>query len=328
MTAANDGEARGICLGVPGQDDMEPFMRVVREVLPAHGCNMLVLLTRYAFQFRSHPEVAGKNALSAQQAGDIAQACRDAGIRFVPKMNLLGHQSGKARGSELGLLRAHPEFDETPDDDEVSYCRSLCPRHPQVAGVVCDLLDELIDATGADAVHVGLDEVFEIGKCPRCKGTPNDELFAEWVGVLHDHLVGRRGVEMLMWGDRLLESEAAWGQKWEAAANGTAPAVEKAPRDIIICDWHYGVHDDYPSIDYFTGRGFRVLACPWKDLAATEAFVRFAAGKRSEHLLGVLCTTWYGSHGLVQHMCGEESDATQDAHREELASFKRAMELW
>jgi hypothetical protein len=314
-------------LGVPRQADMDVFKRVVCEVLPAHGCNTLVLLARYAFEFRSHLEVREADALRPAQAAETGRLCRAHGIRLIPKMNLLGHQSGKTRGSELGLLRAHPEFDETPDQEQVSYCRSLCPRHPQVAPFVCDLLDELIEATGADAVHVGLDEVFEIGKCPRCRGTPNDVLFAEWVGVLHDHLVGRRGVEMLMWSDRLLDSKTAWGNEWEAAANGTAPAVERVPRDIVLCDWHYGVHDDYPSLDYFAGRGFRTVVCPWREMEATEAFLGFARRKR-DAVLGVLCTTWYGSHGLLQHLCGEECADTRPEHRQEAASFKRAMELW
>ena len=46
---------------------------------------------------------------------------------------------------------------------------------------------------------------------------------------------------MLMWGDRLLDGKKMRYGKWEAAANGTAPAIDRIPKDIILCDWHYEI---------------------------------------------------------------------------------------
>ncbi|NIM69132.1 MAG: glycoside hydrolase, partial [Xanthomonadales bacterium] len=48
-------------------------------------------------------------------------------------------------GRSHGLLRAFPEFDETPwvpqnADADVLYCRSYCPRHPGVHEVVFALI--------------------------------------------------------------------------------------------------------------------------------------------------------------------------------------------
>ena len=123
--------------------------------------------------------------------------------------NCLGHQSWATNTGPL--LKKHPEFDETPHipaDNKGIYCREWCPSHPDVNKVVFDLSDELIDAFEADALHVGMDEVFLIGsdKCPRCKGKDVGELFAGVVNRLHQHLVEEKGVEMLMWGDRLLDA--------------------------------------------------------------------------------------------------------------------------
>jgi len=302
MTDGTDWPFRGFCLGVPKQEDYALFKRMIAEVLPEHGCNALVLLIRYGYAFESHPEVAEKAALTREQAGELAALCGDNGIRLIPKMNLLGHQSGKSPGSESGLLRAHPEFDETPDLEEVDYCRSLCPRHPDVKPIIFDLGDELIDAFGADAIHVGLDEVFEIAHCPRCREAAAHEIFAEWVNALHGHFVGERGVEMFMWGDRLLEDGATGYGKWESSLNGTAAAIDAVPNDMVICDWHYGERDDYPSVATFTGRGFRTVVCPWKEMIATEALVRFAAANRSESLLGVLATSWCDSGRVARYL--------------------------
>jgi hypothetical protein len=315
---------RGFCLGVPKQQDIDVFKQLITEVLPSYQCNTLVLLTRYRYQFKSHPQVSDAEPLTPAQAADIATICRQNNIRIIPKMNLFGHQSEKEKGSELGLLRVYPEFDETPDLPTVRYCRSLCPRHPQVKDIVFDIADELIDAFQADAIHVGLDEVFEIGKCPRCKGTPNAELFAEWVNVLHNHFVDKKKVEMLMWGDRLLDSDSTGYGGWEASANNTWDMIDSIPKNIIICDWHYGERDNYPSIPFFTTKGFRLTVCPWKELKATEAFLRYALNNRTEKLLGVLQTSWCDSGMVARYLCN--IDAMIEGTPKLVGdSFKRAM---
>ena len=323
---------RGVCLGVPRQADLDVFQRLIAEVLPRHSCNALVLLIRYQYAFQSHPQVSDGEPLTRAQAAGLTRLCQEHGIRLIPKMNLLGHQSGRERGSELGLLRAYPAFDETPDLPAVRYCRSLCPRHPQALGVVADLIDELMDAFQADAIHVGLDEVFEIGHCPRCQGTPNAALFSEWVHALHDHVVGRRQARMFMWGDRLLDAETTGYGEWEASANHTWEGIADVPRDIVICDWHYEVRDAYPSIPFFVEQGFDLIACPWKDLPATEALLRYAAAHgqtartRSdrERVLGVLQTSWCDAGAVARYLCGLDP-AIAGTPRLAGDSFQRAM---
>lgn len=314
---------RGFCLNVPRQQDIEVFKRLISEVLPAYNCNTLVLLIRYNYRFKSHPDVSEREPLTSSQAAEIAALCRQNNIRIIPKMNLLGHQSGKEKGTELGLLRTHPEFDETPDQPTVRYCRSLCPRHPEVKDIVFDLADELVGAFDTDAIHVGLDEVFEIGKCPRCKDTHNAELFAEWVNSLHSHFADKK-IEMLMWGDRLLDSNTTGYGEWEASANNTWEMIDKIPRDIIICDWHYGARDEYPSIPFFTGKGFRLVSCPWRELNATEALLKYASGIKSDNFWGVLQTSWCDSGMVARYLC-EEDEKVNDIPKLVGNSFKLAM---
>lgn len=325
--AAEQGQAwpfRGFCLGVPRQADWDVFKRLIAEVLPRYQCNVLVFLVRYQYAFQSHPAVADGEPLTLEQAREIAALCRQSGIRLIPKMNLLGHQSGKGPGSELGLLRAYPELDETPDLPTVRYCRSLCPRHPRAKEIVGDLMDEMLDAFQADALHVGLDEVFEIGHCPCCQGTPNAELFAEWVNALHEHLVGKRGVEMLMWSDRLLDGEATGYGEWDASKNDTWPAIDLIPKDILLCDWHYGAREEYPSLAIFSEKGFRMVVCPWRELPATQALLRYAAAHPVEGLLGVLQTSWCSSGAVARYLCEDDANV-EEIPRKVGDSFRWAM---
>jgi hypothetical protein len=315
---------RGFCLGVPRQKDIGIFKRLIAEVLPEYNCNAVVLLTRYAYQFKSHPEVGSREALSAEQAADIAAVCRQNNIRIIPKMNLLGHQSEKVRGSEHGLLRSHPEFDETPDLPEVRYCRSLCPRYPGVGDMIFDLGSELVDAFGADALHLGLDEVFEIGKCPRCKDFHNAELFTDWVNELHANFVDKKKIELLMWGDRLLDGKTTGYGEWEASMNDTWTMIDKIPKDIIMCDWHYGKRDSYPSVPYFSDNGFRFVVGPWRDLEATKALLNYTYNNQTEKCLGFLQTSWCDSGAVARYLCDNDAQV-DDIPKQVGESFKWAM---
>jgi hypothetical protein len=315
---------RGFCLGVPRQNDLDTFKRLITDVLPSYNCNTLVLLIRYHYQFKSHPKIADAEALSAEQAGEIAELCKKNSIRIIPKMNLMGHQSEKERGTEQGLLRVHPEFDETPELESVRYCRSLCPRHPEVKGIVFDLVGEMIDAFQSDAIHVGLDEVFEIGTCPRCKGIHNSRIFADWVKDLHSYIVGQKKVEMLMWSDRFLDGNATGFGEWEASKNDTWQLIDEIPKDIIMCDWHYGERESYPSVHYFSSKGFRFVVCPWRELNATQAFLNYVRNNVTPQYYGFLQTSWCNSGAVARYLLNADSNV-DDISKQVGESFKWIM---
>lgn len=301
-------KVRGLCVGAPLPDETGLFEEFVEKTLVPLGINTVVLLTRYRYAFETHPRCAAHRALSRDDAGFISDICRKNNIRLIPKMNLLGHQSGKTRDSMDGLLRAHPEFDETPEVEEVSYCRSLCPKHPEVRQIVFDLAEDMISAFDADGIHIGCDEVFEIGLCPRCKNTPNAELFAGWVNALHDRFASK-GVQTLIWGDRFLNAVDSGYGTWEASGNNTEDALDTVSKDILICDWHYEDRPAYNSVDRFADAGFRMLLSPWRYKANAAKFLEYAKAHDRGHIDGVLGTTWCGFGDLARHMLNGDTPA-------------------
>jgi hypothetical protein len=323
---------RGLHLMAPGAEDLPLALRFIKEALPKEGVNTLVLEIGYNFQFTKRPEMANPNGLSAENLRQLAEACKSVNVRLIPLINLLGHQSwARSTGT---LLRVHPEFDETPGkypQNEGIYCRSYCPLHPQVHDVVFDVIDEIADAAGADAVHIGMDEVFLLGEddCERCKGKDKAELFAQEVRTLHDHLAAK-GRAMWMWGDRFLDGETTGIGKWEASVLKTHRAIPMVPKDVVICDWHYD--RALPTTEHFAIEGFGVLACPWRKadvaLAQLEAVrrVRSHATKAiAERTQGMLQTTWSGMTPFARAYFGEAPPAgarVSDQVVEALACFR------
>ena len=265
--------------------------------LAADGVNVLVIQTDYHFDFQSHPELRAQEFITRAKAREFAGAARKLGIRVIPELDCLGHQSWGATTDPL--LAKYPQFDETPGQfpgNQGIYCRSWCPQSPGLNQIVFALIDELTDAFQADAFHVGMDEVFIIASehCPRCHGEDPAKLFAKQVNALHRHIVGERRLTMLMWGDRLLDARTMGYGRWESATNGTAPAVDMIPKDIILCDWHYREQTNYPSVPFLLQKGFRVWPSGFQPLAAAKAFSEFSLAQRRENprVIGYLCTTW------------------------------------
>ena len=285
---------RGVHIGIGSQKAVEQLTGTVGE-LAKLGVNVIVAEINYGYQYRSHPELRRKNAGSAGQIKKLLGECRRHGVRLIPQFQCLGHQSwGK---NTAPLLAKYPQFDETPGkypNNEGIYCRSWCPLHPEVNKVVFALMDELIEVFEADAFHVGMDEVFLVAEddCPRCRGKDKAELFAKAVNDYYNHLTGKHKIEMLMWGDRLIDASKYSYGKWEASADNTARAVDMISKDIIICDWHYELRQAYESVPMFLEKGFRVWPASWRKPDAARAFVDYSRRYDNDRMLGHLNTTW------------------------------------
>jgi Glycosyl hydrolase family 20, catalytic domain len=279
---------------------LENFLDFVRHDLPREGVNHLIFQIDYGYEYQTHPELVAKNAYTRAQIKSLVAACHEAGIKLIPLVNCLGHQSWAQQTHQL--LTVYPEFDETAGlypQNKGLYCRSYCPNHPDVHRVIFDLLGEITDVFETDAVHVGMDEVFLIGEatCPRCHGKNKAELFAQEVRTLRDFLATKKA-RLWMWGDRFIDGDVTGLGEWEGSKNQTSPALDLVPKDIVICDWHYDSAPPTPG--YFAVKGFEVVVCsynkPVMAVAQAEQIFKLRQANPDNHLgprlLGVMSTNW------------------------------------
>ena len=297
---------RALSIAVPTPALLDSFVNFINTDLASKKVNHIIIRIDYNFQYKSHPELVGQNALSLNQVKRIVGACKKNNITVIPQINLLGHQSW---AGELGkLLQVYPQFDETPHvkmpenykwpNEDGLYCKSYCPLHPEVHNVVFDLVDEICEAFETKAFHAGLDEVFYIGddKCPRCKGLDKSVLFAQEVNRIRDHLF-QKGRELWIWGDRLIDGRSTGIGTWEASFNDTHRAVDMISKDVVICDWHYERPDK--TAVYFAMKGLRVISCGWRNpsnaVQQVQDMHRFRTGstlQMKDRFLGVMETVW------------------------------------
>lgn len=311
----------GLCIEAPAPENLEQFLSFMEDELAPGGVNTLVLRVDYGYEYTSHPELRDQGALSEKEVRQLVNTAEQLGIRLIPQINLLGHQSWA--GSLNKLLEVYPEFDENPSvempeeygwpNEDGLYCKSYCPLHPRVHEVVFALVDEIMEVFEADAFHAGMDEVFYIGEeeCPRCGGKDRSELFAGEVNRIRDHLAAS-GKELWIWGDRLLDGRTTGLGMWEASENDTHRAIDMIRKDVVICDWHYERAD--PTAAYFALKGFRVITCPHNRPEVTEAQLAMLDNFRAQsnrvlkdRYYGFMQTIWSpAGRFLEQYYRGEE----------------------
>ena len=307
---------RGLAIEAPSSRGLNDFLKFIEgDLVPAHF-NLLILRVDWNYAYETHPELRDEHPLTKEDVKRIVAVCRNRGIRLVPQINLLGHQSWAKQTH--ALLREYPEFDETPSvktenytdwpNPEGLYCKSYCPLHE------------------TDAFHAGMDEVFYIGmpECPRCNGRDKAELFAGEVTLIRNHLAAK-GRQLMIWGDRLLDGRTTGLGEWEASYNYTWRAIDLIPKDVFICDWHYE-RADLTGV-YFATKGLPVASCGYRNPSICEQqirdMVRFrkqSAPETAARLQGYIHTIWSGAgqflrrYNAVKQNTEPEDGRFDDAH--------------
>ena len=125
----------------------------------------------------------------------------------------------------------------------------------------------------------------------------------------------QKGRSLWIWGDRLLDGKTTGLGEWEASQNDTFRAIDLAPKDITVCDWHYERADPTPA--YFAIKGFKVVSCPWKNSAPAiqqaddmAHWRKTAPREMRNRFQGVVQTLWSGTAQFLDREYKSDPKAT------------------
>ena len=198
------------------------------------GYQELYLHLEDAVEYPSLPGVARPDAYTRRQFARLVDAATAVGIRVVPIVNLLGHTQYLIK---VPALRA---LNELRDPDGAPLARGqICPLHPRTLEVAEKLLRDLAPFCTAGKVHVGLDESFSLGRCPRCRAEIRRHgiavHFARHVQRLH-RLCGDLRLQMGYWADMLYF---------------VPEAIPLLPPGTAAYDWYYYPFPRHPRVELF-----------------------------------------------------------------------------
>jgi hypothetical protein len=232
---------------------------VLIRLLPRYaswGYQELYLHLEDAVHYPGLPGIGRDDAYSYEELGELVLAAAQAGIRVVPIANLLGHTQ---------YLIKHPAFrdlNELRDERGRPLQKGqICPLHPRTPDVAATLLRDLAPYCTAGKIHVGLDESFHLGKCPRCREevarTGLAAHFAGHVQRLHG-LCRQLDLQMGMWADMLYF---------------VPDAIPLLPAGLTAYDWYYYPFQKLPRVEMYNfaerdlatplqAHGIKYYGCP------------------------------------------------------------------
>jgi len=302
-------EFRGVHLYLPSESQMEFAKRLVKYLLSPMGYNYLIIEVAGAMAFDSHPEIntavrkayvnhrAGKwpemphsnvadgTTVSKAAVRDFVDYVRSFGIEVIPEVQSLGHvQFMTLAHPEIAERHAEAAAQEATDERLADvppsdfYAHSFCPSNPRSYEILFDLLEEILAVfRPREFVHMGHDEVYQIGVCPVCKGKDPADLFAADVCLLHDYLA-KKGLRMMIWADMLQP----------VSSYKTVAAIERIPKDIFLLDFIWYFHTDKDIEDNLLPHGFDVA---FGNMYSSH-FPRFESRIRKNGICGGQLSAW------------------------------------
>lgn len=257
---------------------------LIHSVFAPLKINKLVLECEYA-RWDSHPEIAPDWAMTKAEMRELRDYARAHFIEVIPLIQTLGH---------CGWMFYNGQHLDLAEDPELPY--AYCVSNPDTYKLVFDVLTEAIDLFQPQYLHIGHDEVHHRGRYPYCRSCRRYSpatLLVRDVEKLHRFLAERK-VRTMMWGDLLLRPGEASDAAHGGGPHDFARARERLPRDLIICDWHYGTFDQYPSLSLFKSEGFEVIGACWYN---PQNIARLSQAAQKARAWGLLQTTWTGYDG-------------------------------
>ncbi|MBQ9369062.1 MAG: family 20 glycosylhydrolase [Victivallales bacterium] len=269
---------RGVHLFIPPADQFDFARRLIKHLISPMGYNYVILEFAGGMRFDSHPEITEAVLHAKQMAregkwpafphgevggdgvaekADVAayiDYIRSFGIEVIPEVQSLGHVQY--------ITVAHPEIAELEDSAEEVidqrfadankgkfFAHCYCPSNEKSYEIILDLMDEIIEvARPTEYVHIGHDEVYQLGVCPVCKTKDPADLYYNDVMRLYNHLA-KKGLKTMLWSDMVQP----------ASSYKSVPALQRLPKDIIMMDFIWYFHLGKDIENHLTDNGFQVI---------------------------------------------------------------------
>ena len=240
----------------------EKLYREAIGLMAEAGLNMVVLDLGDAVRWKSHPEIALRDALPRRRFRALLEWTRGQGVEPIPKLNFsAGHHRW------LGQYRF-----------------MLCT--PAYDRVVRDLIEEAAELfDGPRLFHLGMDEERFPTNDPEAYSlhnvTRHGRLWRDAVGHLGE-CTRRAGARPWVWGDPL----------WEGSDQERRRAF---PKGFVVSDWHYHSADDYPPTRRIAEMGYELIPTT-SNHSSAESTQTYADWVRKNvpprQVLGMLQTVW------------------------------------
>ncbi len=286
--------------------------------LARYKINAVVIEFEDKLRYRRQPLVGAPQAISIDEMAALTRYARNRHIEITPLVQGLGHATFILKHEEYAGLR------------ELPWNKwAFCPLNEGTYQVLFDMYRDAIDATpGSKYLHIGGDEIGNIGICPRCKPMADKEgmlsLSLYWlkrvcefakdngrIPIFWDDMpLKEGGVYESTWSDDVASAEAA--KEWEAGIPKLDKLLTDFPKNCVYMRWNYSMArqpGNILALDWYKSRGLKAMVATATNteggmffqederdkgkssagIVSIRSFIQLAAEKQ---ISGMLCTAW------------------------------------
>ncbi|XP_076054038.1 hexosaminidase D-like [Oratosquilla oratoria] len=168
------------------------------------GATAVLLEYEDMYPFRGRlSSIAAGNHYTSSQIKEIDSLCREAGLEVIPLVQTFGHLELALKHERFAHLREVPELPQ-----------AICPSLNESLWLVRSLVDQVMALHPQSRyLHIGCDEVFQIGECQRCRQKSREALFLQHVVTVARHVREKHHAIPIVWDDMLRHvSDAAMNE--------------------------------------------------------------------------------------------------------------------
>jgi hypothetical protein len=276
--------------------------------LAQYKTNAIIFEFEDKLGYRRRPLVGAPQAISIDEMAALTRYARQRHVEIIPLVQGLGHAT---------FILKHEKYAHLREDPESRW--AFCPCDEETYEVLFDLYLDAFEATpGSRYLHVGGDEVGEIGQCPRCKDRAEKEgklaLNLYWlkrvcdfaqehgrIPIFWDDMIFKyAGVWETMWSDRDRKEVAKLWKKGEPILDSV---LEQYPKNCVYMRWNYTLarqEGNVRALEWFKKRDLKAWIAtaaqnvhpllPQDDrVNIIQSFIKLADEKKID---GMLCTAW------------------------------------
>ena len=283
-------------------DFAENFVREMALLKATH----IYLYLEMDYAYEALPQSKRKGQITPQDVQKLKALAKKYFIRIVPAVNILGH-SGDFLAHQIN--DKYKESD--PKDGKLISSSALCPLSEAWREKAKQILTQLIADFDSEMIHVGGDEVKQMGVCRICH--PQAEELGK-IGVYLNYFIfvndflKAHGKKMGLWSDQVLilcDGSRFWEWRQDeidrTKFDGYYRQLELLKDNTVFYDWWYS-GESSATQNFFESHGFRYIATASTSGNGTlctaishtlfqHALYRTAL--RSKSCLGTLTADWY-----------------------------------
>jgi hypothetical protein len=276
--------------------------------LARYKINAVIFEFEDKLRYRRRPLVGAPQAISIDEMAALTQYAREHHVEISPLVQGLGHAT---------FILKHEKYASLREDPESRW--AFCPCDEGTYEVLFDLYLDAFEATpGSRYLHVGGDEIGEIGQCPRCKPRADKEgklaLNLYWLRRVCEFAQKHSRIP-IFWDDMLFKYAGVWNtmwsdlepkevtQLWEKGEPILDSVLEQYPKNCVYMRWNYTLarqDGNIRALEWFKKRGLKAWIAtaaqnvhplfPQDDrVNIIQSFIKLADEKDID---GMLCTAW------------------------------------